>query len=116
SGQRDPFEVEILFDHPLGADLRVHPVLGLEGLEVDADLFVVLSLSTTTDELGMLATALLHLEVVDLDSPILPFIESQFGITKATILAEIKLRVDRDIDLASFGDFKRLQDLAVRKL
>ncbi|HEV8689716.1 MAG TPA: hypothetical protein VGQ91_05430, partial [Ideonella sp.] len=116
SGQRDPFEVEILFDHPLGADLRVHPVLGLDGLEVDADLFVVLTLSTTNDELGMLATALLHLEVVDLDSPILPFIESQFGIDKATILAEIKLRVDRDIDLASFGDFKRLQDLAVRKL
>lgn len=116
SDSRHPFEVEILFDHPSGADLRAHPVIALDGLGVEADLFVALRLATTSDELGMLATALLHLEVLDIESPILPFVETQFGIDKATILAEIKLRVDRDIDLGSFGDFKRLQDLAVRKL
>ena len=113
---RHPFEVEILFDHPSGADLRLHPVLALDGLGVEADLFVALALTTQADDAGMLASALLHLEVRDLDSPILPFVETQFGVDKATILAEVKARVDRDIDLGGFGDFKRLQDLAIRKL
>lgn len=113
---RNPFQVEILFDHPSGADVRVHPVLSLDGLGVEADLFVALSLTTQADETGMLASALLHVEVRDLDSPVLPFVQQQFGIDKATILAEVKKRVDRDIDLGGFGAFKRLQDLAVRKL
>jgi hypothetical protein len=116
SDTRHPFEVEILFGHPSGADLRLHPVLSLDGLGVEADMFVALALTTQPDELSMLASALLHVEVRDIDSPILPFVESQFGVDKATILAEVKARVDRDIDLGGFGDFKRLQSLAVRKL
>lgn len=116
SDTRHPFDVEILFGHSSGADLRIHPVLSLDGLGVEADMFVALTLTTQPDELGMLASALLHVEVRDIDSPILPFVESQFGVDKATILAEVKARVDRDIDLGGFGDFKRLQSLAVRKL
>ncbi len=116
SESRHPFEVEILFDHPSGADLRIHPVIGLDGLGVEVDMFVALTLATTADEIGMLASASLHLEVLDIESAIFPFVETQFGIDKATILAEVKENVDRDVDLGGFGDFKRLQSLAVRKL
>lgn len=116
SDSRRPFEVEILFGHPSGADLRVHVVIEFEGLGVEADLFVALTLTTVPDELGMLANALLHLDVRDVSGPAIDTAQALKGIAKETILAALKAKVDRDVDLGGFGAFKRMQSLAIRKL
>jgi hypothetical protein len=116
SETRRPFEVEILFDHPGGADLRVHAVIEFEGLGVEADLFVALTLSTQPDELGMLASAQLHIDVRDVSGPAIDAALALKGIAKETILTELKANVDRDVDLGGFGAFKRMQSLAIHKL
>lgn len=112
-----PFAVEILFDHASGGDVRVHLVLDVGGLPVEGDLFIALRLRATHDPLhGLLEKAALQVEVTDLHSDLLPFIESQYFVTKAEILANVKAQVDREVDLASFGAFKRLHDFNLRKL
>lgn len=116
SDSRRPFEAEILFGHPSGADLRVHAVIDFEGLAVEADLFVALTLTTVPDELGMLASALLHLDVRDVSGPAIDAAQALKGIAKETILAGLKAQVDREVDLGGFGAFKRMQSLAIRKL
>lgn len=90
SDSRHPFEVEILFGHPSGADLRVHAVIDFEGLGVEADLFVALTLTTVPDELGMLASALLHLDVRDVSGPAIDAAQALKGIAKETILVGLK--------------------------
>lgn len=117
-----PAEVEILFEHATGGDVRVHVVVDLTELvnvpiaaEVGVDLFVALALRTERDEAGLLTSAKLDVTLLDFDSPLLS-IASDFGVDKATILATLKAAVDRQVDLGSIGAFKRLQDLAFRKL
>ncbi|MFO0874196.1 MAG: hypothetical protein U0575_09530 [Phycisphaerales bacterium] len=112
----NPFQVEILFDHPTGADVRVHVVVDFEGLPFEGDLFISMGLATEHDDTGTLTGAALNIAVVDVESPAFPFVETTFDVDKATILATIQEKVDRAIDLGGIGAFKRIHDVAFQKL
>ncbi|MEJ7631091.1 MAG: hypothetical protein WKF28_01190, partial [Rubrobacteraceae bacterium] len=111
----NPFQVEILFGHPTGADIRVHAVVDLGGLPIEGDLFITLTLETERDDAGMLERATLRVDLRDIESGIFPFVESKYHVDKATILAAMKEKVDRSVDLGGIGTFKRIQDLAFQK-
>lgn len=122
SPTRDPFQVEILFDHPSGADARVHivfdinrPPPAISVPEVQFDLFVTLALEPHRDEDDALDGTLLRVALVDIDSPILSLAASE-GVTKEAIMDRLKGYVDRTLDLGGVGAFKRLQDLEYRKV
>ncbi len=92
----DAFDVEILFDHPSGADLRTKVILSVEQVGgqtfsfVPIDLFVTLSIPLERDPDGALIAAGLTIHVVDFDSPVLPIIEAPpISIPKADLLAKI---------------------------
>lgn len=107
----DPFGVEILFDHPSGADVRVHFLAGIEG-----DLFVRLSPRTKHDDDGFLSGAEAVVEVVDLVSPGLTDTDPTSKFYRPKVLATLKAKVDRTIDLGGVAAFRRVHDLVVRKL
>ncbi|KAF0193198.1 MAG: hypothetical protein FD165_301 [Gammaproteobacteria bacterium] len=122
SEEKNAFEVEILFDHPSGADVRVHAVFDFTRVspplffpDAEFDLFVRLVFDTHRDDDGALDGATLSVALVDIASPLLPFALTQ-GITKEAIMERLTPFIDRDLDLGGVGAFKRLQDLGFRKL
>ena len=117
------FGVEILFDHPLGADLRVtivfdysNRITGRGFLLVPIDLLVRLPFTLKRDESGAISQASLQIDLVDIDSPVLGLLETDFEVTKADLLGILKEKVERTLDLAGVGAFKRIDDMAIRKL
>ena len=107
-----PLDVEILFDRPDGADVRVHFVVGL----VEGDLFVRLTPAVTHDEAGFLAGASLQVEVVDVVSPNLSDTDPDSQLYRPAVLASLKEAIDRTVDLGGASAFKRVHDLQLRKL
>ncbi len=112
------FGVEILFEHPLGADLKVTLVVDYENRDdgtgavlVPLDLFVRLPF-----KLEAKLEAKLDVELVDIDTPVFGVLENEFGVTKQMIFAILKGQVDRTLDLGGLGAFKRLQDMALQKM
>jgi hypothetical protein len=107
-----PFAVEILFGHTSGADVRVHFAVGL----VEGDFFVRLTPEITHDDVGFLSGAMLGIEVVDVESPQLTDTDPASVLYRPDVLAKLKAAVDRTVDLGGASAFKRVHDLAVRKL
>ncbi len=108
------FDVELLFGHPSGADVRVRVVLKVDGalLPIPVDLFVTLAIVKTRDDEGALASAGLAIHVVDVDSPV--FTSSDFP-PKAEVLPKIQEAVDRTIDVAGVSSFKRVEEIELGK-
>jgi len=116
------FDVEILFAHQSGADLRIRLFATIEQVggttfhAVMVDLFVTLAVPTQRDPEGALIDAGLAITVVDFDSPLLPVIEAEpYNISKATLLARIKEHVDRTISVGGASSFKRVEAVTIKK-
>lgn len=107
-----PLDVEILFDRPDGADVRVHFVVSF----VEGDLFVRLTPTVTHDDAGFLSGASLQIEVVDVVSPTLTETDPLDQFYRPAVLAKLKAVIDRTVDLGGASAFKRVHDLQVRKL
>ena len=78
SADAHAFETEILFDHPTGADIRVHAAVVAAGLRLEGDLFAALAFSVTRDETGALEKATIGVTVLDIESDSFPLIEASF--------------------------------------
>jgi hypothetical protein len=119
AGNAHPFEVTILPDHPLHADLRVNVVAHFEsppdGLDValPIGLYVRLSLATSHGPDGALESAGLAIALVDVDGPVVDVALALRGITKEQILNDLRGVIDRPLDLTALGG--RVQDLAIRR-
>jgi hypothetical protein len=107
-----PLDVEILFDHPDGADIRVHFVVSF----VEGDLFVRLTPATTHDDAGFISSASVQIEVVDVVSPNLTDTDPMSELYRPDVLTKLKAAIDRTVDLGGASAFKRVHDLQVRKL
>lgn len=118
------FETEILFDHPLEADLRVRTITdvrvratGDELAEQFIDLFTKLTLETTVDEDGIPSEPRFRIEVVALElDTLLALALAAAGKTPEDVLPDVKEVVDRTIDFGVAGDDQRLQRIEVQKL
>jgi hypothetical protein len=118
------FDTEILFGHPLGADLRIHVVLSVEQVGVRTvpfvpiDLFVTLAVPLERDPDGALIDAGLAIHVVDLDSPAFLLTEDD-GVTplikKEDVLPKVQEIVDGTIDISGTSNFKRVEAIALHK-
>jgi hypothetical protein len=109
----DSFQTTILFGHPLGARLKVRLMIGTETIApVPFDLFLQVDLSKEFEE-GALTKVGVAIHIVDLESPALAFIESQFGLTKDDVLARLQGFVDRTLDVGGASKFKRVEDLTI---
>jgi len=111
----EAFATEILFNHPLGANLRVRAMVQPENsLPAFFDLFVQLELEKTQEE-GTVSSAGVKITVVDIDSPALVILaEPPFNLSKADVLAKVKEFVDRTLDIGGTSKFKKVEDLAIR--
>jgi hypothetical protein len=109
------FETEILFNHPLGANIRVRAVVQPEsGLPVPFDLFVQTGLAKEREE-GTLSKLVLAVHVVDVDSPALTILAAPpYNLSKAQVLAGIQTFVDRTIDLGGASKFKKVEDFFIK--
>ncbi|HEX6288055.1 MAG TPA: hypothetical protein VFZ66_02640 [Herpetosiphonaceae bacterium] len=111
----DAFETDILFNHPLGANLRVRAQVQPENnLPFFFDLFVRLDLEKTHEE-GSISSAGLTITVVDIESPALVILaEPPFNMPKSEVLAKVKAFVDRKLDIGGTSKFKKVEDIAIR--
>lgn len=110
----DAFQTTILFGHALGANVKVRLMIGTETLPaVPFDLFLQLDLKKTIEE-NALTYVGMAIHVVDVDTPIFQFLENQFGLTKAMILAKLVEFVDRTIDIGGAAKFKKVEDLNIK--
>jgi len=112
------FETEILFNHPLGANIKVRLMLGEKGgpTPLAVDLFVKIDLIKTVDEDNALSNVGMDIHVVDFDSPSMDFI---LGLrdppyTKEELLDKLKPLVDRQLDIGGVSKFKRVEDIAIK--
>lgn len=112
------FKTEILFEHPLGANIKTRLMLGEKGgaTPLDVDLFVKIDLVKTFDETNALTDVAMNIEVVDFDSSELGFI---LGLrdppyTKDELLTKLKEKVDRQLDIGGVSKFKRVEDVAIK--
>lgn len=112
---KDAFETEILFNHPLGANLRVR-------LKVEAGNFPAvpfdLLIKVTFDPAHMIdgepkAAVLIEGADVIIDPDILNFIFNKYGKTKDDILQLMRETVNRPIDLGSSSKFKRVEKIDI---
>lgn len=111
----EAFDTEILFNHPLGANLRVRAMVQPTNfLPAFFDLFVQLELEKTQEE-GSVVSAGVKITVVDIESPALVILAGPpFNLTKADVLAKVKEFVDRTLDIGGTSKFKKVEDLAIR--
>ncbi len=103
-GHPQAFETEILFNHPLGANLRVRTQIRPENnFPFFFDLFVRIDLEKTQEE-GTISTAGINLAVVDIESPALPILaDPPFNMPKSEVLARVKEILERGTYWASEG-------------
>jgi hypothetical protein len=109
----DAFETEILFNHPLGANLRVRAMIVKDGFPILFDLFVQTGLTKEHAE-GTLSKLELAVHVVDVESPALAILENEHNIPKAEVLAKVQEFVDRSIDLGGASKFKKVEDFNIK--
>jgi hypothetical protein len=117
------FETEILFDHPLEADLRVRTIddvqvrdTGEQLAERVVDLFAKLTLETS-DEDGIPSEPGLRIEVVALElDPLLASALADAGKTPEDVLPDVKRAFDRTIGLGVAGEDQRLQRIEMQKV
>jgi hypothetical protein len=105
------FVVEVLFGHPLAADLKIQVFARIIRAEDGLDLpvsfafYVRLGISKVTASDGALDSASVSIELVQVDSP-LPSLD---------LLPRFKPIIDRALDLGGLGSGGRFQDIALRK-
>lgn len=114
----DAFKTEILFEHPLGANIKVRLMIGPKSGSaiLDVDLFVKVDLVKTFDEDNALSNVAMDIHVVDFDSSQLSFILGQRDppYTKEELLDKLKSFVDRQLDIGGVSKFKRVEDVAIQ--
>lgn len=113
----DAFQTEILFGHPLGANVRVRGMIGEknQATNIDFDLFLKIDLEKTADEeAGTLASVAMALHVVDVESSVLSVILDRAQMTKDELLAKVQDTMDRTIDLGGASKFKKVEDLDIK--
>lgn len=112
----DSFQTTILFNHALGAHLKVRVMIGTETIPaVPFDLFIQTDLVKVVEE-GAITNVGMTIHVVDVDTPVFQLLESEFGLTKEMILAKLVEMVDRTVDIGGASKFKRVEDLAIKFL
>ena len=113
----DAFQTEILFGHPLGANVRVRAMVGKSfngfAVLIDFDLFAKIDLVKTFDEAGALSDVGMAIHVVDIASTAMASILGEAEITKEELLAKIQAAVDRTIDMGGASKFKKVEDLDI---
>lgn len=119
STHEDAFQTEILFEHALGANIRVRAMMGEKGgFLVDFDLFVVVDLIRTADEDGALSQVAMTLHVVEVASSVMSIILDRTKLTPEELLVKVQEFADRPadnpIDIGSASKFKRVEDIAIR--
>ncbi len=110
----ESFRTEILFDHPLGANLRVRAIVQPENsFPVPFDLFIQAGLAKEHEE-GTLSKLALGIHVVDIDSPALDILAAEpYNMPKAEVLAKVQEFVDRTVDLGGASKFKKVEDFFI---
>lgn len=111
SDTRHPFQVEILFDDPTGADIRVHAVVEV----IEVDLFVKLDPIIERDDADLVVSAKLGITVVEIKSGAIDSEGKLLGTPKTEIISDINAKLGNPVDLGGFGAFNRIQDIAIRK-
>lgn len=117
SAHADAFKTEILFDHPLGANVRTRAMIGTQGgvTALDFSLLAKVDLEKTLDEeSGTLSDVAVTIEVVDIESTQLSFILSEAELTKEELLAKVQAAVPPRIDMGGASKFKKVEDLDIR--
>lgn len=114
----ESFQTEILFNHPLGANLRLRAMVQREDppppRTVFFDLFIQVGLAKEHDE-GTLSKLELGIHVVDIDSPALLILaDPPYNLTKEEVLAKVQAFVDRTIDLGGASKFKKVEDFFIK--
>lgn len=110
----DAFVTTILFNDPLGANLKVRLMVGTDTIPpVPFDLFIRTDLIKEFED-GALSKIAMDLHVVDVDTPAFDFLLSEFGLTKDDILIKLKEFVDRTVDIGGADRFKRVEDINIR--
>jgi hypothetical protein len=109
------FETEILFNNPLGANVRVHAIVQPDNsFPVPFDLFVQVGLAKEREE-GTLSKVELAIHVVDVDSPALEILaKPPYNLSKDEVLTGIQNFVDRTIDIGGASKFKKVEDLFIK--
>lgn len=114
----DSFNTVILFGHPGGANLKVR--LGVSTTEfpiaIEFHLFLAVGLAKERDADGAISKIGLAIHVVDVESPALGLIETEYGFSKEKILTTLQLEVDRTVDIGGAAKFKRVEDIQIKWL
>ncbi|HEX2584768.1 MAG TPA: hypothetical protein VHL14_06530, partial [Steroidobacteraceae bacterium] len=115
----DAFKTEILFEHPLGANVKVRLMFGLKGFHPQTlflDLLVKLDLIKTFDDNNALTDVALDIHVVDFESNAMDDILNSHvpPYTKDEVLVQLKEFVEQTIDIGSVSKFKRVEDVAIK--
>lgn len=111
----DAFATEILFNHPLGANLRVRVKAETETIAaVPLDLMVKVTFDPAHMIDGVPAAAIL-IEGVDIevDQNVLNLLQSKFSMTKADLLLLMQEKLNRPIDLGSASKFKVVEKIDI---
>lgn len=112
----DAFKTEILFDHPLGANIRTQAMIGPKGglTALDFSLLAKIDLDKQFDAVtGALSEVGMTIEIVDVESTQLDFILSEAVLTKEELLAKVQAAVPPRIDMGGASKFKKVEDLDI---
>lgn len=115
-----PFAVQILLTHPMGADLQVSVWLSLTrgGQTVVAfiDLYIGIGLDTTPDTDGIgLGAMTLKLELLEIGGPLVSIAESNM-LPSAELLARLQPLINQDISMNDLGSGGRIGEIYMKKL
>lgn len=118
----DAFDVEILFDDPLEADLRIRLVADVSGLILPftgevIDLFASFDLLTdpAEDGSGNQTNARLQLTTIDVQGNLIDIILGTGEVTREELVALIGEQVNREVPLSMVGAGS-VQSIAMKKL
>lgn len=111
----EAFKTEILFNHALGANVKVRMIVQPDGsFPIPFDLFIQLDVTKEFEE-GSVSKLGLVIHVVDIESIALATLEQPpFNMPKAEVLAKVQSFVDRTIDMGGTSKFKRVEDVFTR--
>ena len=115
-----PFAVQILPTHPMGADLQVSVWLsltrGTQTFPVFIDLYIGIGLDTTPDTDGIgLGAMTLKLELLEIGGPLVSIAESNM-LPSAELLARLQPLINQDISMNDLGSGGRIGEIHMKKL
>jgi hypothetical protein len=124
----EAFKTEILFGHPLGANVKVRAMFGLELANptvpyIDFTIYAAIGLDKKFDEeTGALSNVGMTVHVVDIESSAMTEIldkpDPEPDMTKDELLAKVQAAIDRPadrpIDMGGASKFKKVEDLDIK--